>query len=96
MRGSDIDHNPVFESFAVIFNDRAICFCHKSEEKLGNFCPGWEFRPYEEYKLFLNEISKNLNLRVWLDPTSITMGIRLIFSEDQIIEKVVQLFLLRQ
>ena len=88
LRGSDIDHNPVFESYAIIFHDRAICFCHNSEENLKKFCPGWEFRPYEEYNSFLNEISNEKSLRVLLDPSSVSMGIRSFFSETQIIEKV--------
>ena len=88
LRGNDIDYNPVFESYAVIFHDRAICFCYKSEETLEVHCPGWEFKPYEEYKFFLKEISKNKNLRVWLDPSSVTMGNRLFFNDDQIVEKI--------
>ena len=87
LRGNDIDYNPVFEAYAIIFHDSAICFCHKSEENLELFCPDWEFRPYEEYKLYLEEISRDLNLRVWLDPTSVTMGTRLVFSDEQIFEK---------
>ena len=87
LRGNDIAYNPVFESYAIIFQDRAICFCHKYKENLQKFCHGWEFRPYEEYKLFLKEISKNKSLRVWLDPSSTNMGTRLIFDESQIFEK---------
>ena len=87
LRGNDIEYNPVFESYAMIFHDRAICFCHKFEENLEDFCPGWEFRPYEDYRLFLEEFSKDKNLRVWLDPSSVTMGTRLFFNDEQIIEK---------
>ena len=29
LRGNDIEYNPVFESYAIIFHDRAICFCHR-------------------------------------------------------------------
>ncbi len=88
LRGSDIDYNPVFESYAIIFHDRAICFCHKSEENLKVFCPDWDFRPYEEYKIFLEEISKDKNIKVWLDPSNVTMGTFLYFNAEQIVEKI--------
>ena len=48
LRGSDIEYNPVFETFAAIFSDRAICFCHHQEENLSQYCPDWEFRQYSE------------------------------------------------
>ena len=92
MRGSDIDHNPVFESYAIIFHDRAICFCHKSEENLKKFCPEWEFRPYEEYKLFLKKVSNDKSLKVWIDPSSVSMGIRSIFSEHKYLSSINRFF----
>ena len=74
LRGSDIEYNPVFEAYAAIFPDRAICFCHHPEVNLSQFCPDWEFRPYSDYQSFLTKLAGLENLQVWLDPSSVTMG----------------------
>ncbi len=87
LRGSDIEHNPVFESYAVIFQDRAICFCHQTVENLSKYCPDWEFRPYSEYHNFLKKLALNENVKVWIDPSSVTMGTLMYFSESQVLEK---------
>ena len=87
LRGSDIKYNPVFEAYAAIFPDRAICFCHHPEANLNQYCPEWEFRPYSEYQSFLTKLATKDNLKVWLDPSSSTMGTFMAFSENQILEK---------
>jgi Xaa-Pro aminopeptidase len=87
MRGSDIEFNPVFEAYAAIFADRAICFCHHPEANLNMHCPDWEFQPYEDYVSFLANLALQKTIKVWIDPSTITMGSRLAFSEDQVFEK---------
>ncbi len=87
MRGSDIEFNPVFEAYAAIFADRAICFCHHPEANLNLHRPDWEFRPYEDYVSFLEDLALQKTIKVWIDPSTITMGSRLAFSEDQVFEK---------
>ena len=87
MRGSDIEFNPVFEAYAAIFADRAICFCHHPEANLNLHRPDWEFRPYEDYVSFLADLALQKTIKVWIDPSTITMGSRLAFSEDQVFEK---------
>ncbi len=87
LRGSDIEYNPVFESYAAIFSDRAICFCHHPEVNLSQYCPDWEFRPYSDYKTFLTKLAAQENLKVWLDPSSTTMGTLMAFSKFQFLEK---------
>ena len=87
MRGSDIEFNPVFEAYAAIFADRAICFCHHPEANLNMHCPDWEFQPYEDYVSFLANLALQKTIKVWIDPSTITMGSRLAFSEDQVLEK---------
>ena len=87
MRGSDIEFNPVFEAYAAIFADRAICFCHHPEANLNMHRPDWEFRPYEDYVSFLADLALQKTIKVWIDPSTITMGSRLAFSEDQVLEK---------
>ena len=87
LRGSDIEYNPVFEAYAAIFRDRALCFCHHPEADIREHCPDWEFRPYEEYPEFLEIISKDENIKIWLDPSTITMGTRQAFSAKQVIER---------
>ena len=87
MRGSDIEFNPVFEAYAAIFADRAICFCHHPEANLNMYCPDWEFQPYEDYVSFLADLALQKTIKVWIDPSTITMGSRLAFSEDQVFEK---------
>ena len=68
LRGSDIEYNPVFEAYAAVFSDRAICFCHHPEANLSEYCPAWEFRPYGEYLIFLEELAEQETVKVWLDP----------------------------
>ena len=87
LRGSDIKYNPVFEAYAAVFPDRAICFCHHSDANLSVHCPAWEFRPYDEYMSFLEELAGQKTIKIWMDPLRTTMGIRLAFSTAQIIEK---------
>ena len=87
LRGSDIEYNPVFESYALISLDRAICFCHHPEANLSQYCPDWEFRPYSEYQSYLKKIALDENLKVWIDPSSVTMGTLMSFSESQILEQ---------
>ncbi|MBT7810514.1 MAG: aminopeptidase P family protein [Deltaproteobacteria bacterium] len=87
MRGSDIEFNPVFEAYAAIFADRAICFCHHPEANLNLHRPDWEFRPYEDYVSFLADLALQKTIKVWIDPSTITMGSRLAFFEDQVLEK---------
>ena len=88
LRGSDIEYNPVFESYAAIFSDRAVCFCHLPESNLSQYCPDWEFRPYSEYQSYLKKLASQEKLKVWLDPSSITMGTLMAFRESQVLEKV--------
>jgi Xaa-Pro aminopeptidase len=64
-----------------------LCFCHHPEAGLSAHCPDWEFRPYAEYPEFLAELAQDDNVKVWLDPSTITMGTRLAFSREQVIEK---------
>ena len=87
LRGSDIEYNPVFEAYAAIFPDRAICFCHHPEANLSQYCTDWDFRPYSEYQSFLTKLAAQENLKVWLDPSSTTMGTLMAFSESQVVEK---------
>ena len=87
LRGSDIEYNPVFEAYAAVFSDRAICFCHHPEANLSEYCPAWEFRPYAEYLSFLEELAEQETVKVWLDPLRITMGTRLAFTPAQVFEK---------
>jgi len=87
LRGSDIEFNPVFEAYAAIFTDHAICFCHHPEANLKLVRPDWLFRPYEDYLGFLAELANQENIKVWLDPKTITMGTRQAFSEEQVFEK---------
>ena len=87
LRGSDIEYNPVFEAYAAIFPDRAICFCHHPGANLSQYCPDWEFRPYSEYQSFLTKLAGLENLQVWLDSSSVTMGTLLAFSKSQVVEK---------
>ena len=87
LRGSDIEYNPVFEAYAAIFQDRALCFCHHPDANLSEHCPEWEFRPYAEYLGFLEQLAQEEAVKVWLDPSTITMGTRMAFADAQVFEK---------
>ncbi|MBC8257827.1 MAG: aminopeptidase P family protein [SAR324 cluster bacterium] len=95
LRGSDIDHNPVFEAYAAIFAEKAICFCHHPEVDLSSHCPEWEFRHYAEYPEFIKKLAEQKTIKVWLDPSAVTMGTRLTFSDSQVIEKESPIVLLK-
>lgn len=83
LRGSDVTHTPVFEAYAAVFAEQAICFCHHPEEM--PVCPGWEFRPYDDYFPFLKTLTELK--QVWLDPSGVTVGTQQAFRKDQLLAR---------
>ncbi|MBF0237729.1 MAG: aminopeptidase P family protein [SAR324 cluster bacterium] len=77
LRGSDIPHNPVFESFALVTKNKAYCFCHAEsnivELKKRRTC--WEFYPYDAFLPFLKKIVEQESGQIWMDAKHTTMGI---------------------
>ncbi len=71
LRGGDVDYNPVFLSFLLIFEDKARLFAERSifsediAEKLKN--DGVEILPYEDFYSAL----ENLQGSVWADPKAV-------------------------
>ena len=73
LRGKDIDCNPVFEAYCVIDLDQAFCFTlAEAPREVQQSMKNWfHFKPYAAYKDYLQSLS---NVKIWLDPTSTTMG----------------------
>ena len=86
LRGSDIAHNPVFEAYAVILQDRAICFCHHPDSGITKQRPEWEFFPYDDYLGFIQQLAQESSGKIWLDPEATTMGTRTVFDNSKVLE----------
>ena len=86
LRGSDVAHNPVFESYAVILQERALCFCHHPDSGIAEQRPEWEFELYENYLSFIQDLASNSTLKIWLDPDATTMGTKTVFDTSQVLE----------
>ena len=86
LRGSDVAHNPVFESYAVILQERALCFCHHPDSGIAEQRPEWEFELYENYLSFIQDLASNSTLKIWLDPDATTMGTKTVFDASQVLE----------
>ena len=73
LRGEDIDCNPVFEAYCVIDQEQAFCFTlAEASREVRQSLKNWiQFKPYAAYKDHLLSLS---NSKIWLDPTSTTMG----------------------
>ena len=73
LRGKDIDCNPVFEAYCVIDLEQAFCFTLvEASREVRQSLKNWiQFKPYAAYKDHLLSLS---NSKIWLDPTSTTMG----------------------
>ena len=84
LRGRDIPCNPVFEAYALISLDSAICFCHFPDSAVKNELPNWTFLPYQEYVPTVEQLALESNVRVWLDPQGITMGTLLMLQDHPV------------
>ena len=86
LRGSDIAHNPVFEAYAVILQNRAICFCHHPDSGITKQRPEWEFFPNDDYLGFIQQLAQESKGKIWLDPEATTMGTRTVFDNSKVLE----------
>ena len=83
LRGSDIDYNPVFESYLVIDSQHATCFTRAApsaalREELASEI---NFEAYEAYPQAVRQLQVPAGQAVWLDPDGTTMGTRLLLPE---------------
>jgi Xaa-Pro aminopeptidase len=83
LRGSDIPCNPVFEAYALISSDQAICFTHFPEAEVAASLPEWTFLAYAEYPSVVKELATQAEARVWLDPQGVTMGTLQMFEQQE-------------
>ena len=83
LRGSDIDYNPVFESYLMIETARATCFTRAtpSEALRRDLAPDVVFQAYEAYPEAVRQLEIPSEQAVWLDPDGTTMGTRLLLPE---------------
>ncbi len=83
LRGSDIDYNPVFESYLIIENERATCFTRATPavSLRQELAPDIGFQAYEAYPQAVRQLEIPSEQAVWLDPDGTTMGTRLLLPE---------------
>ena len=84
LRGSDIDYNPVFESYLMIETARATCFTRAtpSEALRRDLAPDVVFQAYAAYPQAVRQLEIPSGQAVWLDPDGTTMGTRLLLPES--------------
>jgi Xaa-Pro aminopeptidase len=85
LRGSDIEHNPVFEAYLVLERQRATC-CSRvtpSAEIQQVLAPLITFASYDAYPEVVRRAVPTADVTVWLDPAGTTMGTRLLLPERQ-------------
>ena len=87
LRGGDVDYNPVFLAFMLVFGDRAQLFAERSifsseiAEALSE--DGVEIRPYDSIYDALNDLCGN----VWLDPRAVNYRFLMSTENAKLIEK---------
>jgi Xaa-Pro aminopeptidase len=85
LRGSDVDHNPVFEAYLVLERQRATCLTRvpPAQEIQDALASQIIFEPYAAYADVVRRVAATTNVTVWLDPSGTTMGTRLLLPEGQ-------------
>ena len=85
LRGSDVDHNPVFEAYLVLERQRAICLIRvpPAQEIQAALASYLTFAPYGDYAEVVRQVVGTTATTVWLDPSGTTMGTRLLLPEGQ-------------
>ena len=85
LRGSDVDHNPVFEAYCILERQHATCFVHvlPAPEVQQALAPHMTFASYSAYTEAVRRLGDTPGLTVWLDPAGTTMGTRLLLPEGQ-------------
>lgn len=85
LRGSDVDHNPVFEAYCILERQHATCFAHvlPALEVQHALAPHMTFASYSAYAEAVRRLGDTPGLTVWLDPAGTTMGTRLLLPEGQ-------------
>ena len=85
LRGSDVDHNPVFEAYLVLERQRAVCLTRvpPAQEIQHTLAGLIAFAPYSDYADVVRRVVTTTDTTVWLDPAGTTMGTRLLLPEGQ-------------
>ena len=85
LRGSDVDHNPVFEAYLVLERQRATCLTRvpPTQEMQDALAPQISFAPYSAYADVVRRVAATTDVAVWLDPAGTTMGTRLLLPAGQ-------------
>jgi Xaa-Pro aminopeptidase len=85
LRGSDVDHNPVFEAYLVLERQRATCLTRvpPAQEIQDALASQISFAPYSAYADVVRRVAATTDVTVWLDPSGTTMGTRLLLPEGQ-------------
>ncbi|HJY81224.1 MAG TPA: M24 family metallopeptidase [Candidatus Binatia bacterium] len=85
LRGSDVDHNPVFEAYLVLERQRATCLTRvpPALEIQDALTSQISFEPYAAYASVVRRVAATTDMTIWLDPSGTTMGTRLLLPEGQ-------------
>ena len=87
LRGGDVDYNPVFLSFLLVFENRVQLFAERSifGEEIAEALKkdGVEIHPYEDIYSALNDLSCN----VWVDPRAVNYRFLMSLEDAKLLEK---------
>lgn len=85
LRGSDVNYNPVFESYLIIERQQATCFTRvtPTPEVQQALTPHLAFQAYSAYAEAVQRLGASATPAVWLDPAGTTMGTRLLLPAGQ-------------
>lgn len=90
LRGNDTQYTPVFEAYAIVELEKMTCFTLTPPTKAlaEQLAPWIQFQAYTDYPSYLETLSEQKALKVWLDPTGTTMGSYLALQKGKTSEQV--------
>lgn len=95
LRGGDVDYNPVFLSFMLVFEDRVRLFAERSifgeEIAAALYKDGVEILPYSDIYSSLNELS----CAVWCDPKAVNFRLWNSLKNAKLINKTAPIELMK-
>lgn len=85
LRGNDVSHNPVFESYLIIEPTQATCFTRLAPPDAVQTALAGQvtFAAYDAYPEAVRRLGATPTQTVWLDNAATTMGTRLLLAENQ-------------
>jgi len=85
LRGSDIQCNPVFFSYLILTERKAVCFVEKSKvtQEVRKALPDVQFEAYDEFLEVLSEFVKGVEGKIWVDTSETSWGTSMLIEEER-------------